>query len=175
MRPTAHRRIRTWQHCGVPPYVHASIALVAATIVVAIALPSPRLHPSKAGTACLVLMVASGAIFLAAAVVILLSMTASLPGYIVMAPALAALGVAAALVLVMCWMAASEPPESVAPGADGSEDDDGGGGGGGGLRPEDDPPRDPGPSDGIDWDSFDAERAGWESSPTLPGRDLIGV
>jgi hypothetical protein len=159
----------------VPPYVHASIALVAATIVVAIALPSPRLHPSKAGTICLVLMGLSGAIFLTAVAVIVLSMTASLPGYVVMTPAVAALGVATALPLAMCWMASSDAPERVVPDADGSEDDDGGGGGGGGLRPEDEPPRDPGPSDGIDWDSFDAERAGWDPTPALPGRDLVGV
>jgi hypothetical protein len=159
----------------VPSYVHASIALVAATIVIAVIVPTPEMHPARAGAICLSLMAASAATFLGSLVVIVLAMVSSLPGYVVLAPALAALGVATALALATCWMASSDAPDPPVADADGSEDDDGGGGGGG-LRPEDEPPKDPNPTDGIDWDHFDRERSGWETvGPAAPERELVEV
>lgn len=155
--------------------MHASIALVAAMIVIAVIVPTPEMHPARAGTICLSLMAASAVTFLSALVVIVLAMMSSLPGYVVLTPALAALGVATALALATCWMASADAPDQPVADADGSEEDDGGGGGGG-LRPEDEPPKDPSPTDGIDWDHFDRERSGWETvgSPA-PQRELVEV
>lgn len=154
--------------------MHASIALVAATIVIAVIVPTPEMHPARAGTICLSLMAASALTFLAAVVVIILAMMSSLPGYVVLAPALAALGVATALALATCWMASSDAPDPPVADADGSEEDEGGGGGG--LRPEDEPPKDPNPTDGIDWDQFDRDRSGWETvRPSAPERELVEI
>lgn len=156
-----------------PSYIEASLALLAFSFVLVVVVPAPRMHPARAGGVCLGLMLACGLSFAVASTLIVLAMLGELPGPIVVPPAVAVLGVAVAFSATMFWMSSAPAPEREAD-PDESDGDDGGGGGGG-LRPEDDPPRDPGPSDGIPWDRFDRERAAWEAARTERDRVLVDV
>jgi hypothetical protein len=160
----------------VPTYVHAAFLLVAASFILAAILPAPRMTAARAGLFCFWLMMAGMVIFAVAVSMIVLAMITTLPAYLVFSPAIAVLGLALALWLAMFWVA-NAPTRSTEQ-ADGEDGEDGGGGGGGGLGPEDDPPRDPGPPEGIRWDVFDREREAWESVGEPVGdrdRELAGV
>lgn len=148
--------------------------MAAAAPILANAVPAPRMHPGRVGGVCLALLAASGLTFFVAAVVVVLGMFRIVPGYVVITPALAGLALAVILSMTSCWVASSGEPEAAVGDEDeGDEDNDDGGGG---LRPEEDPPRDPGPSDGIAWDAFDRERQAWEADRVAgPERELVGV
>jgi hypothetical protein len=156
----------------VPSYFEASIALLAVSFLLVVAIPTPRMHPSRAGSFCLGLMLACLLTFAVSASLIVLAMLGELPGPVVVPPAVAVLGVSVTFSATMFWMSSAEAPERAAD-ADESDGDDSGGGGG--LRPEDEPPRDPGPSDGIAWDAFDRERQAWEAARTERDRVLVDV
>ncbi len=164
---------------AVPTYVHAAFVLVAASFILAAVLPAPRMTAARAGSFCFWLMMAGAMVFAVAVSMIVLAMITRLPAYLVFSPAIAVLGLALVLWLTMFWVANAPVPAAVAAeGDDGEGGEDGGGGGGGGLGPEDDPPRDPGPPDGIHWDAFDREREAWESTRERERereRDLVGV
>jgi hypothetical protein len=168
-----HPAHRTWEHGRVPTYVHATFVLVVASFILAAVFPAPRMTAARAGLFCFWLMMAGMAIFAVAVSMIALAMVTTLPAYLVFSPALAVLGVALALWLAMLWVAnAPAPPAEQADGEDGED----GGGGGGGLGPEDDPPRDPGPQEGIRWDAFDREREAWENArEPVRESELTGV
>ncbi|MCW3038966.1 MAG: sulfite exporter TauE/SafE family protein [Solirubrobacterales bacterium] len=172
MCPLAHKRLLTCKASGVPSYVQASVALAGAVLLLATVLPAPRLHPARLAPVVLCLMAASATTFLLAFGVIVAGVLGLLQGSIVIVPALAGLGLAVTLCLTMCWVvSAAGPVDAVAAGDEEPEEDEGGGGGGG-LRPEDDPPRDPGPTDGICWDAFDRDRQAWESLRPVTEREL---
>lgn len=154
----------------VPSYVHAALALVAASFVLAALLPAPRMTAARAGLFCFWLMMAGLVIFAVAVSMIVLAMVTTLPAYLVFSPAIAVLGVALTLWLTMFWVANAPGPQAEQVEGDDEED----GGGGGGLGPEDDQPRDPGPPEGIPWDAFDRERESWEPV-RAPARELVGV
>jgi hypothetical protein len=171
----AHKRPRTCQHWRVPSYVQAMIALAVATLLMATVLPAPRLHPVRLGALCLSLMVGAAATFAVALVVMVLGMCGVLSGPVVIAPAIAGLAMSVVLCMTMCWVVSAAQPQPEAVAADEESGEDDGGGGGGGLRPEDEPPRDPGPPDGICWDSFDRDRRAWEDAgpARTPERELV--
>lgn len=148
-----------------PSYAIVALALASTAFLVPLIVPMPRIRAVRAGSACLFLMVAAGVTFVVATAVLVLGVAHVLPGTIVMTPALAGLGVAVALCVVMCWVAAIPLHDLPAVTDTSGEEEDDGGGGGGGLRPQQEPPRDPSPPDGIPWDAFDRERQGWELAP----------
>jgi hypothetical protein len=154
----------------VPSYVHAAFLLVAACFILAAVLPAPRMSAARAGLFCFWLMMVGMVIFAVAVSMIVMAMVTTVPAYLVVSPAVAVLAVALAVWLAMFWLASAPTPQVEGEGEDGED----GGGGGGGLGPEDDPPRDPGPPDGMPWDAFDREREAWESSRE-PAPVLVGV
>lgn len=160
-----------------PPYVQVTLALVVGSFVLMAVLPTPRMPAARAGLFCFWLMAAGTVVFTVAVSMVALALFTSLPAYLVVTPAVAVSGLALTLWLTMFWLAAApEPREAQAEREDSGEDE--GGGGGGGLGPHREPPRDPGPTDGIPWDAFDRERAAWETvRPTAPAdeRELTGV
>lgn len=153
------------------------IALAVATLLLATVLPAPRMHPARLGAVCLSLMVASGVTFVVALSVMVLGMFRVLSGPVVITPAIAGLALSVVLCMTMCWVVAAAPHQTDAVAADEESGEDDGGGGGGGLRPEDEPPRDPGPPDGICWDAFDRDRQAWEDTrpARTPERELAEV
>lgn len=154
------------------------IALAVATLLLAVVLPAPRLRPSRLGPVCVGLVAAAAGTFLVALTVIVLGMCGVLSGPVVIAPAIAGLAMAVVLCMTMCWVVSAAPAQEDAVAADEESGEDDGGGGGGGLRPEDEPPRDPGPPDGICWDAFDRDRQAWEDTRparSAPERELVEV
>lgn len=150
--------------------------MAAAAPILANAVPAPRLHPGRVGAVCLLLLAASGLTFVVAGAFVILGMFRVVPGYVVITPALAGLALAVILSMTSCWFASSQEDDAEA--ADEDESDGDNDDGGGGLRPEEDPPRDPGPTDGIEWDAFDRERQAWEAERSADrdaGRELVGV
>ncbi|WP_354700917.1 hypothetical protein DSM112329_01210 [Paraconexibacter sp. AEG42_29] len=160
-----------------PAYLQASLALAATTPILANAVPAPRMRSGHVGTLCLCLLVSSALTFIVAAGVVVLGLLTILPGFVVITPALAGLAIAVVLSMTSCWISTSQ--ERIVDEAEESDPDSDSDDGGGGLRPEDEPPRDPGPSDGIAWDAFDLERQAWEATRTERDRDaereLVGV
>lgn len=157
LRPVA-RPARTWHDGRVPVYVHAAFAVMALGLLTAVVAPAPRMPLPRAARACRALMAVGGVVLVAAL---------SLPAFDVWYPALAGSALAAFVWLTMFWLARQPDlfaagPEAVAEAEDHDDpgDDDGGGGGGG--PPKNDPPPGPSSPDGIDWESFDRQRQGWE-------------
>ena len=153
------QHVRTWHDEGVPVYVHATFAVMALGLLTAVVAPAPRMPLPRAARACRALLTVGGLVLIAAL---------SLPVFDVWYPALAGGALATFVWLTMFWLARQPDlfavePEAVAETEDHDDpgEDDGGGGGGGGPPTTDPPPGPPTP-DGIDWESFDRQRQGWE-------------
>jgi len=164
-RPLAVRGA-TWHDCPVPAYVHATFAVMAFGLLTAIVAPAPRMPLPRAARACRSLMAIGGVVLITAL---------TLPVFDVWYPALAGGALAAFVWMTMFWLARQPDlyavPDEATTDAEDRDDpgeDDGGGGGGGGSPTTDPPPAPPSPQ-GIDWESFDRQRQGWESARTPVG------
>jgi len=150
----------------VPSYVNAAFLPVLGSFALAVLLPAPRLSGERARRVCCLLVGVAVLAFTAAIGMIVLALFSSTAAYTVIPPAVAVICVALTLGLTMLWLIAAPRQEQ----ADVDAGEDGEGGGGGGPPPVKDPPRDPGPPEGVSWDAFDRDRETW-GVPAEPVRE----
>lgn len=153
----------------VPSYVNAAFLPVLGSFALAVLLPAPRLSGERARSVCCLLVGVAVLAFTAAIGMIVLALFSSSAAYTVIPPAVAVICVALTLGLTMLWLInAPRQEQADVDATDAGDDSDGGGGGG--PPPVKDPPRDPGPPEGIPWDAFDRDRETW-GVPADPVRE----
>ena len=153
----------------VPSYVNAAFLPVLGSFALAVLLPAPRLSGERARRVCCLLVGVAVLAFTAAIGMIVLALFSSTAAYTLIPPAVAVICVALTLGLTMLWLIVAPRQEQADVDAtDAGDDSDGGGGGG--PPPITDPPRDPGPPEGIPWDAFDRDRETW-GVPAEPVRE----